>query len=309
MSAQKLMLVLGATGFLGRFVVDRMLQCNYPIRVVTRGGADWQKSTVSTLRHKGVDVVIGDLSDEKTVAKACEGTSAIINMAGSFRESGNVSFEDLHVKTTEWLVHYGTEAGAQRFIHVSCLGAHGDSDSRYFYTKWEGEEIVRNSKMYSTIFRPSFLFGNRFPLLDYLKPVFTFKLFLPVVGGGTNSVQPVFVEDVADCVVQSIYAKETVGQSFDLVGPDDYQMLELLQSVRESLDIGGPTMPLPSQISGKTMDVLSKALPRSYLTNDLVAILSEDACGDQEEMLANFKVQNVSLQKYFDQIVDSLAAK
>lgn len=300
------MLVLGATGFLGRLVLDRMLKLNYPIRVITRGEGDWQNSVVSTLRHKGVDVIIGDVTDEATIKKAVEGTSAIINMAGSFRESSGVSFEALNVDAVKWLTQYGAEAKVQRFIQVSCLGAHKDSDSRYCQTKWQGEKLVRKSELYWTVFRPSFMFGNAFPLLDYLKPVLTFKLFLPIIGTGENTVQPVFVEDVADCVVQSIYARETVGKCFDLVGPEEYTMVELLEMVRDELGLGGSTMNFPPDVSGKTLGMMAKALPNSILNNDLVSLMSDDSCSSQEEMLANFQVQNVSLEQYLPAIIDSL---
>lgn len=300
------MLVLGATGFLGRLVLDRMLKLNYPVRVITRGGGDWQGSVVSTLRHKGVDVIIGDVTDEATIEKAVDGASAIINMAGSFRETNDVSFEDLNVDVVRWLTKYGAQAKVQRFIHVSCLGAHKDSDSRYYQTKWKGEKIVRKSEMYWTVFRPSFMFGDGFPLLDYLKPVVTFKLFLPIIGSGENTVQPVFVEDVADCVVQSVYARETVGKSFELVGPDEYSMVELLEMVRDELGLGGSTMNFPADVSGKTLGMMAKALPNTILNNDLVSLMGDDSCGSQDEMLANFQVQNVSLQQYLPAIVDSL---
>ncbi len=305
-SAKKLMLVLGATGFLGKFVIERMLACGYPLRIVSRGGADWQTSSITSWRAKGVEVVMGSITDAEVLQKAIEGTSAIVNMAGCFRESDRISFEDLNVSTVEQLTKLGAKAGVQRFVHVSCLGARSDADCRYFLTKWQGEEIIRNHKCYWTIFRPSFIFGEQFPLLEHLKPVVTFKLFLPLIGSGTNTIQPVFVEDVADCIVQSIYSKQTVGKSFDLVGPEDYQMLELLEMTRRSLGISGPTVNIPSQFSGRTMDVMSKALPKSILTNDLAGMMSDDACSTQEAMLANFKIKNVSMKQYFPLIVEAL---
>ncbi len=305
-SAQKLMLVLGATGFLGRFVIERMLACGYPLRIVTRGGADWQTSSITSWRAKGVDVVMGSITKEEVLQKAIEGTSAVVNLAGCFRETEDVSFEDLNVTTVEQLTALGSKAGVQRFVHISCLGARSDADCRYFLTKWQGENIVRNHKCYWTIFRPSFIFGDYFPLLEHLKPIVTFKLFLPLIGSGTNTIQPIFVEDVADCIVQSIYAKQTVGKSFDLVGPESYQMLELLEMTRKALGLGGPTVNIPSQISGKTMDVMSKALPKSILTNDLAGLMSDDSCGTQDAMVANFRVKNVPMTEYFPTIVEAL---
>jgi uncharacterized protein YbjT (DUF2867 family) len=306
-SAQKLMLVLGATGFLGKFVIDKMIASDYPLRVVTRGGADWQNSSVSTLRHKGVDVIMGDITDEEVLQRAVDGTSAIVNMAGCFKESINSSYEEVNVDAVERLAVLGKAAGVQRVIHVSCLGARRDADCRYFKTKWDGEEIVRDSKQYWTIFRPSFIFGKQFPFLEHLKPIIKLKLFLPLIGSGTNTLQPVFVEDVAECIVQSIYLKETVGKAIDLVGPDDFQMLELLEMARKDLGIGGPTMNLPSQFSGKTLGVMAKALPRSIFSNDLASMMSDDSCSTQDDMLAYFNVRNVSLNDYFPSIIESLA--
>lgn len=306
MSAQKLILVLGGTGFLGKCVVERMLACGYPLRVVTRGGHDWKDSNVSSMRQKNVEVIMGDITDEKVVAKAVENVSGIVNVAGTMQESDEDDFDEIHVQTIEYLTAYGKAAGAQRFVHVSCLGARNDADCRYFLTKYEGEQLVREGPFYWTVLRPSFMFGKRFPLLEYLKPIFTFKLFLPVIGSGTNNIQPIFVEDVADCVVQSIYAKETVGKAFDLPGPDDYSMVELLEMARKSLGIGGVTMNIPSQLSGKTFDILTKALPRSILTNDLAGLMSDDSCSTQKEMLENFQIRNVSLRQYLPQIVQTL---
>ncbi len=307
MSAKKLMLVLGATGFLGRQVIDRMLASNHALRVVTRGSGDWQDPTIKGLRKSGVEVIIGDVTDDGTLKKALDGVSAVVNMVGVWKESDDDSFQDLHVTFVERLLALSEEFPFQRLIHVSCLGARSDSGFNYFLTKWRGEQLVRNnSRLYWTIFRPSYMFGDRFPLLAQLRPFIAFKLFLPLIGSGTNSVQPVFVGDMADCLVQSIYDRETVNKAYDIVGPDKYSMLRLLETARKQLGLGGSTMNIPSKLSGFTFDVVAKALPNGLITNDLAGLMSEESCGSPDSMLENFDVKYVSLEEYLPKIVESM---
>jgi Predicted nucleoside-diphosphate-sugar epimerases len=305
-SAEKLMLVIGATGFLGKYLVDRMCDAGYPIRVVTRGSADWQDSNISTLRHKGVDVIMGDIRDPEVQRKAFVNVVAVVNVLGILRETEDESFEELHVDLVKSLLDLSTEFKVQRFIHVSCIGARSDADCQYFLTKWQGEEMVRESSFYWTIFRPSYLFSDIFPLLSYLSPIVKFKLFLPVIGGGTNSIQPVFVGDLADCIVQSIYHKETVKKTYDIVGPERYSMVGLLENVRKGLKIGGPTVNISSHMSGKAFDAISKAIPRSLLTEDLIGVMSDDACGSADVMLNTFEVKYESLEDRMPAILKSI---
>lgn len=305
-AAPRLILVLGATGFLGSFVVKRMILENYSVRVFSRGSENWQDSKVQEYRGKGVDVVIGDIFNEDSLRKALEGVSCVVNLVGAFKETKEISYEDLHVDFVKRLLKLGAESGVQRFIHVSCLGATEDSDCRYYLTKHEGEMLVEKSDLLWTILRPSFMFAERFPLLDLLAPLVKFKLFLPMLGSGTNTVQPVYVGDVANCVVQSIFDRNCVHHSYELVGPDEVTMIELLEQVRGELGLSGPTMNIPSEFSSKTFDLAARALPKSFLSRDFVGIFSHDSNGSQDVMLRHFEVRNIALREYFGKIMESL---
>ena len=306
MAAPRLILVLGATGFLGSFVVQRMIQDNYQVKVFTGGSENWQDSKVQQYRAKGLEVVIGDLFKEEALKRALEGVSCIVNLVGTFKESKEVSYESLHVDFVKKVLALGADAGVQRFVHVSCLGATEESDCRYYLTKHAGEKLVENSGLLWTILRPSFMFAEKFPLLDLLSPLVKFKLFLPILGSGTNTLQPVFAGDVANCVSQSIFNRNCVGNSYELVGPDEITMIELLERVREELGIGGPTMNIPSEFSSKTFDLAARALPKSFLSRDFVGIFSHDSNGSQDVMLRHFEVRNIALDDYFAKIMESL---
>ena len=306
MATSKIILVLGANGFLGRFVIERMLIEGYQIRVLTGGAADWQDNMISEYRSKGIDVRIGDIFSNQVLEKAVDGVGGIVNLVGSFKATSDVSFEQLHVDLVKRLLDFGTKAGAQRFVQVSCLGTSHETDCAYYTTKKEAEKIVESSNYFWTIFRPSYLFGERFPLLNLLAPLLKFKLFLPVIGSGTNTIQPVYVGDVANCISQSVFDLKTVGQSYELVGPDEFTITELLEKVRGELGIGGPTMNIPSNFSGRTFDLVAKALPKSFFSSDFASIFSHDSNGSQDVMLRHFEVRNIALEQYFPKIMESI---
>ena len=306
MATSKRILVLGACGFLGKFVLKRMVIEGFETRILTRGSDDWQSSLISQYRSQGIDVRIGDIFDDATLQEAMQGVGGIVNLVGTFNDSEDGSFEEVHVDLVKRLLEFGGSAGVQRFVHVSCLGATDNSDSRYFKTKKESEKLVENSSMYWTIFRPSYLFGETFPLLQLLAPLVKFKLFLPVIGSGTNTIQPVYVGDVANCVSQCIFDQKTVRQSYELVGPEQYKMTELLENVRAELGIKGPTMNIPSEFSGRTFDLVAKALPKSFFSSNFASIFSHDSNGSQDVMLRHFEVRNKTLDEYFMKIMDSM---
>jgi len=313
-SSKKLLLVLGATGFLGSIVMKKLLAENYSLRIVTRGEGDWQDNSASKYRKLGIDVIIGDLSTPRIIERAIENAAAIINLAGVLRESKNNSFEVLHVEVIQQLVQMAQAAGIERYVHVSCLGANIDSSSLCYESKWAGEDIIRQSKFLWTIFRPSFLFGERFPLLEELKPLITCKMFLPFVGSGVNRIQPIFVNDVASCITQSIYMRDSVGQTYDLTGPRDYAILDLLAEVRSTLEIPGDPMNIPSnflenKLASNAIKLASQALPKNFLNNDIIKLAAENSLGSQEVMLKNFEVRNATVEQYFDKIIDSLRQK
>lgn len=294
--------------------MKKLLAENYSLKIVTRGEGDWQDNSVSRYKKLGIEVIIGDLSTPRIVERALENTAAIINLAGVLRESKTANFEVLHVEVIQQLVQMARTAGIERYVHVSCLGAHMDSPSSCYETKWAGEDIIRQSKFFWTIFRPSFLFGERFPLLEELKPLITCKMFLPFVGSGVNRIQPIFVNDVASCITQSIYMRESVGQTYDLTGPKEYPMLDLLAKIRTALDIPGDPMNIPSnflenKLATNALKLASQALPKNFLNNDIIKLAQENSCSSQDVMLKNFEVRNATVEQYFDKIIDSLRQK
>jgi uncharacterized protein YbjT (DUF2867 family) len=301
-----MILLLGATGLLGGQVLRRLIDRKYPTKLFIRGSSDWKDASIQNLRHRGVEMSIADVTDKEAVLSALVDCTAVINIVGSMRPNKNVDLQKLQVTAVKDLVSAAQRRGVQRFIHISCLGASSSSDSEYFRTKWESEKIVKEAEHYWTIFRPSYMFGDpRFPFLDVLMPLAKFRMCMPVLGSGMNQIQPIWVDNVADCVVDSIYRKECVGQTFDLAGPETYSMLKFMDKIRTELHLAGPTFNIPTPTVAKASAALSKLVPGAAISEEVVNLIMANSFTECNAVLSSFSTQLMPLDELFDKIMDT----
>jgi len=299
-----MILLSGSSGLLGGQVLRKLLEKKYPTRLLLRGSSDWKDASMTDLKRRDVEIGIADVTDIKAVNRAFEGCTAVINIVGTMDPLKHDYMEELHVEGTKNVVQVAMEKEVQRFIHVSCLGARPDTDSIYMSTKFASEEIVREASFYWTVFRPSYIFAaESFPFLDILLPLITFKPFLPILGSGLNSVQPVCVDNVVDCIIESIYNKDTVNKTFDLAGPKRYIMAELMELVRIELGLGGHSV----NISTPNLEKVSKWFPKSSLSKEarhLIMSTSITECNSIGEG-SLFKTLPIALEELLPKILDA----
>src|SRR5207245_889650 len=151
-------------------------------------------------------------------------TDTVVNLAGILQEGGAQRFERVHHVGPARLARCAREAGVERFIHFSAIGADPRSPSAYARTKAAGEEAVRDAFPTATVLRPSVVFGaedqffNRLAALAMMSPV------VPLIGGGETRFQPVYVGDVADAAVHCLDDSTTAGRTYELGGPKLYSL-------------------------------------------------------------------------------------
>ena len=124
-----------------------LLERKLEVRGFTRGSSDWKSASVSDLRQRGVEIVLSDVSDGDRLKQAMDGCQTIINLIGSFHQKGTNTFESVHVDATQKLIDNAREFGIQRILHVSCLGSSEYSTSEYLRSKWESEQLIKDSKL------------------------------------------------------------------------------------------------------------------------------------------------------------------
>ena len=159
MMAQKLAVIFGGSGFIGRYVVRHLAQAGWRVRVAVR---DTQSAQfLKTAGDVGqVSFFPASVTDAGSVAAAVAGADAVINLVGILLEVGKRSFKTVHVDGAANVAAAATRAGVKTFIHMSALGADQNSNSIYSRSKAQGEAAVRSAFPTATIFRPSVVFGT-----------------------------------------------------------------------------------------------------------------------------------------------------
>lgn len=277
-----MILITGGTGLVGARIVEKLVAAGQPVRVMARGLTDWKTSNVPEFRRRGIDVVTGDIRDQERVAQAMEGCKAVINVAGVQRSLPGASIESINMEAVINLVALAEANNVQRFVQVSCFGASQHADSRYFYSKWQAESIVKGGRFYWTIFRPSLVFGEYCQLLKVLNFWTERGPFIPVIGSGLNRLAPLHADDLADYIIGSLYNRETANQVYDLVGPKSYDLTEVLQLACRNQGMEKPAIKIPAGIGMMLVRFMSKLNPQSPIDEDVVKVLTSELSPDHE---------------------------
>jgi uncharacterized protein YbjT (DUF2867 family) len=272
--AEKLTTVFGGAGFIGRYVVQRLARAGWRIRVPARN-----PDSALFLKPLGdvgqIVPMAANIRNELSVRRAVEGAGAVFNLVGILSERGRQSFDAVHREGAERIARITAEMGAARLLHISALGADPQSPSKYARSKAAGEAAVRAAFPGATLFRPSIVFGpeddffNRFARLTRLLPA------LPLIGGGKTRFQPVYVGDVAEALAAALADPRTMGQIFELGGPQTYSFRQLMEILLAAVGRKRWLVPVPFPVATAQGAVLS-LLPNPPLTRDQVKLLRRD---------------------------------
>ena len=302
--AQGLVTVIGGSGFIGRYVVQRLARAGWQVRVAVR-----RPNEALFLKTAGdvgqVTPVAANIRDDRSVATAVAGADAVVNLVGILYASGKQSFDAVQAKGAARIAAAAKAAGVRRFVQISAIGADPASDSAYARSKAAGEQAVKLAFPEATILRPSIVFGpeddffNRFARMAMMSPG------LPLIGGGHTRFQPVFVGDVAAAVERALEGAGTMGKTYELGGPRVYTFRALLEMMLKEIGRCRLLVPLPFPLATLKAAFL-QLLPIKLLTVDQVRLLKRDnvvaagAPGLQELGVAPTTLESI-LPTYLDQ--------
>jgi len=270
--------VFGGSGFLGRNAVRALAKAGYRIRVAVRFPAS--AYFLPPMGKVGqIQLLRCNVRDPEQVAEALKGSEAAVNLTGILYQSGEQSFEGIHVEAARNIAKAACDAGVKTLVHVSAIGADKDAASGYAWTKGEGELALREAFPEAAIIRPSLVFGqedeffNRFAWLARLSPA------LPLIGGGRTRFQPVFVGDVAQAILRCVQDTDTHGKTYELGGPSIYTFKELMQMMLREIDRERLLVPVPffaAYVKAFFLQLSSLVGIAPLLTTDQVTLLKSD---------------------------------
>jgi NADH dehydrogenase len=267
--------VMGGSGFIGRYIVKRLAERGEVLAVGGRHAAD-----AKFLKLKGdvgqVGLVnIGIDAPEDVLRAFVEGKDALINCVGILYERGSQKFDVVHHSAPAKLARLAREAGVERLVHISAIGADPRSTSAYARTKAAGEQAVHDAFPTATILRPSIVFGpeddffNRFATLAVMSP------FVPLIGGGETRFQPVYVGDVASAALRVLDDPATAGRTYELGGPKVYSFRQLMELLLGEIKRHRRFIDLPFGLASLQARFMA-LLPKPPLTPDQVEMLKRD---------------------------------
>jgi uncharacterized protein YbjT (DUF2867 family) len=261
-------LVTGATGFVGPHVAHALRARDLPVRALVR---DPKRAT--RLTAWGVDLAQGDVTESATLRGAFAGVEVVVHLVAIIKGS-RTDFERVMVQGTRNVVAAAQEAGVRRFVLASALGL--DERSRaavpYFGAKWEMERAVEASGLEHVIFRPSFIFGKDGGVLPTFVRLARFAPVTPIVGTGTQRLQPIWVEDVAAYYAASIDLPAAANRTFELGGPDAPTWNEFWDRLKRVVGSRRPSIHLPFGLM-RAQAALTERLPGAPVTRDQLTML------------------------------------
>lgn len=265
--------VLGGSGFVGSAIVAKLDAAGYQVTVLTR-----RRETAKLLfLLPNVNVVECDVLDYHALNAVLRGVDAVINLIGILHQSRRLSFNTVHHQLPAQLAKICADLGIKRLIQMSSLRADENAPSQYLRSKAAGETALKalQDKINITIFKPSIIFGRG----DQFTNLFaTLIKLLPVVllAKPNAKFQPIWVEDVASCFVNSLENSDTYGQTYELAGPKVYTFRELLQQIMVVLAVKRTIIGLNSTLS-YLQALIMEFLPVKLMSRDNIKSMEVDS--------------------------------
>jgi uncharacterized protein YbjT (DUF2867 family) len=261
-------LVTGGTGFVGPHVVHALRARETPVRALVRDPA-----RATRLAAWGVELAPGDVTDPASLRAACEGIAAVVHLVAIIR-GRPADFERVMSEGTRSVVAAAKEAGVRRFVLASALGLDERSKDAvpYFAAKWEMERAVRESGLEPVIFRPSFVFGRDGGVLPTFIRLARFAPVTPIIGSGTQRLQPIWIEDLAEYYRLAVTEPEASHRVFELGGPDAVSWNEFWERLKRVLGVRRPSMHVPFGAM-RLQATLTERLPGAPVTRDQLKML------------------------------------
>ena len=262
-------LVTGATGFVGRRVVQELLDRNHQVRCLVH-----TPGRERIFQPRSVDVQYGAVSDPDALVSACQGVEQVVHLVGIIRQGQGSTFSRVNHQGTANLVKAAGAVGSVRhFVHLSAIGAASNRRYPYLYSKWQGEQEVINSGLPYTVLRSSLMFGPGDEFINALAALVRISPLVPVVGLGRNRLQPIAVDDVARCVALAVDRDDLKGKTIEIGGPEQLSYNQIVGLVAQTMGKRRLRIHIPVWLMRINVALMERLLPRPPITTEELRML------------------------------------
>jgi NADH dehydrogenase len=265
------LLLTGATGTIGAPLLQRLTAAGTPVRCLVR---DPRRLGPERVR---VQIAMGDLSDHLSFRHALRGVDTVVHLASVIRDQPGGSIEELAGVATWRLVRAAEREGVTRFVFFSALGASTRSSSRLMRAKAVAERAVMDSGLDHTVFAPSLVYAPGDPYLRLLRRLSLLPVMM-IPGSGRTPFQPIWAEDVADCVIAALpggpRSEQAVGARYELAGPQTLSHRDVVEIALGALNRHRPVARMPMPVVRRVLKTVELLLgPTAFATWDEAELL------------------------------------
>ena len=271
--------VFGGTGFLGRRVVRHLRKRGFSVRIATRHPD--RGAGLFALDDPQLQSVEADINDGQSVARALAGAYGAVNAVSLYIEHGTETFHSLHVECAQRLATQACQAGVERLVHVSGIGADAASPSLYVRKRGEGELAVRAAFADALLIRPAVMFGPNDSFLTTIITLLERLPIYPMFGRGLTRLQPAYADDVAEAITRALQRTEKHPITFECGGPRVYSYAELLKTVAHEAGIKPKLIPIPFA-AWHVLAWFTEMLPSPPITRNQVELMQIDNVASPE---------------------------
>ena len=283
--------ITGATGFVGRYIVRELLDRGHGVRLLARDPARLPFAAT------GLTVVPGTLTDAAAIARLVDGADSVIHLVGIIAETGDATFQAVHVDGARTVARAAREAGVRRLVHMSAVGARPDpAATPYHRSKAAGEDAVRQAGIRHVILRPALIAGRESVPISLLARLHRLLPAIPVFGAADFPMQPVWIGDVA-----AVFAAAAEGTAddgvYEIGGPDRITYAEFVRAIGRATRHRRPLVPIPlglARLAARAFDVLPPSL--APLTSQQLQMLVEGSATPDNAIERVFGIRPVGFE-------------
>ena len=303
MSNPPLVTIFGGSGFVGRYIAQRMAKAGWRVRVAVRRPNEAMQ--VLPYGEVGqVALVQANVRDTASTRAAIEGADAVVNCVGILSEDSRQKYNDLNCEAAARIARLATEEGVSKLVHLSALAADAESESEYAVSKAKGDADVLRQFPAATILRPSIIFGTEDKFFNMFGTMSRYFPILPIVGADSK-LQPVYVDDVAAAAEAAILGDAS--GIYELGGPDVESMRTLIQRMLHVVRRNRFIVNIPfglARINAFFIEIwhkVSLGIVPLVLTRDQVKLLKTDSVvSDGAQGLADLGVHPTAMEAVLD---------
>jgi uncharacterized protein YbjT (DUF2867 family) len=258
-------LVTGASGFVGRHVTRTLVESGVHVRAMVRTARGAQ-----ALDGIACELVRGDVTDPASLRAAARGMRTIVHLV-AIVEGAPAAFERVMAAGTGNLVEAARESDVRRIVLMSALGTGPNATVPYFRAKWAAEQAVSGSGIDHVVLRPSFVFGADGGALPRFTRIARLFPLTPVIGPGTQRLQPIWIDDVVRAVRLAADGEGANGP-VELGGPDPVTWSDFWRRLKAALGTRRPSIHVPFWLA-RGPAAMFERIPPALLTRDQLRML------------------------------------